>query len=329
MADRHIGAVADNDLLAPVVDVIVVNWNSGSHLRACVAALDQSLLAERLNVVVVDNASSDDSLVGLSASRIRLTLLFNADNRGFARGCNQGAQEGCAPYVLFLNPDVRVTPDTIERAVAYLVDPKQSEIGILGVQLVDAEGLVHRSCARTPSQTALLLRCLFLDRLCPSLVSPHFLFAWDHQDTRTVDQVIGAFLLVRRAVFRQVGGFDPRYFLYYEDVDLCLTARRAGWQVVYFSGVRAEHAGGGSTGGVKGKRLYHLAVSKAEYTAKWHGPLAARLVIMFTLGFEFPTRWLHAVVCRSPQEGRSVRQAMALLCKDLRDLTCRIGVRAR
>jgi GT2 family glycosyltransferase len=313
---------------APNVDIVIVNWNSGACLRECLVALHANAGAERFNLIVVDNASTDGSASDLPIGPTNFTVVQNADNKGFATASNQGAREGRAPYVLFLNPDVRTTGHTVDKATAFLDNPACSDIGILGVQLVDMEGRIQRCCARAPTVVTILLQRLFLDRLCPSLVSPHFLIDWDHLDTRQVDQVMGAFLLIRRALLEQLKGFDERYFLYYEDVDLCLSARRAGWQVVHFAGAHAKHAGGGSTNAVKGRRLYHLAISRAEYTAKWHGRVAAFALIVFTLCFEFPIRWLHAMVARSPQEGRSVFQAIRLFYKDLGNLTCRMGVRA-
>ncbi len=311
----------------PSVDIVIVNWNSGCHLRECVAALDNSTGADRLNLIVVDNASTDRSAIDLVVDRTQLRLLANADNRGFARACNQGAREGTAPYLLFLNPDVRVEASTVETAVASLHDPGHSDVGILGVQLVDNEGRIQRCCARAPTVATLLLHRLFLDRLCPGLVPPHFLTGWDHCGTANVDQVMGAFLLIRRAIFEQLGGFDERFFLYYEDVDLCRAARQAGWRVLYYAGARAIHAGGGSTNSVKAWRLYHLAISRTEYTGKWHGRVAALALIVLTICLELPIRWLHATVARSPQEAKSVLSAMALVCKDLGNLTYRIGAR--
>ena len=309
------------------IDIVIVNWNSGSYLRDCLGALDQGADAGQLNLIVVDNASTDCSATGLAVDRAQLHFIKNAENRGFAKASNQGAWEGSAPYLLFLNPDVRVEADTIKTAVASLDDPDHSDVGILGVQLLDNEGRVQRCCARTPTIATLLLHRLFLDRLCPGLVPPHFLTGWDHLGTAKVDQVMGAFLLVRRAIFERLGGFDERFFLYYEDVDLCRAVRRAGWRVLYFAGARAIHPGGGSTNSVKARRLYHLAISRTEYTAKWHGRVAAFVLIVLTVGFELPIRWLHAMVVRSPQEARSVLSAMALVCKDLGNLTCRIGAR--
>jgi GT2 family glycosyltransferase len=166
---------------------------------------------------------------------------------------------------------------------------------------------------------------LFLDRFYPALVPRHFLSDWDHRDTRSVDQVIGAFLLIRRGLFEKLQGFDERYFLYYEDVDLCLSVRKAGWKVVYFAGARAEHVGGGSTGGAKGRRLYYLTISRTQYTAKWHGKMAAVAVFGLSVILELPIRWLHAIVARPPQERRAVLEAMKLVFKDVGNLTWRRG----
>ena len=307
------------------VDIVIVNWNSGAHLRECLAALDGSPGAQRLNLIVVDNASTDQSAAGLAVDHAKLELLQNPVNRGFAVASNQGARIGSAGYLLFLNPDVRMAAGAVESAVAYLDHPSRANVGIVGAQLLDQEGRIQRCCARTPTVNGLLLHRLFLDRFWPGLVPPHFLSDWDHQETREVDQVIGASLLIRRGLFERLGGFDERFFLYYEDVDLCLRVRRAGSQVMYFVGAKGHHAGGGSTNAVIGRRLYHLSISRADYTAKWHGRLAAWGVIMLTLGAELPIRWLRAILTRSPHEGQSVRQAMVLVCKDLGNRTCRMG----
>jgi N-acetylglucosaminyl-diphospho-decaprenol L-rhamnosyltransferase len=308
----------------PGVDIVIVNWNSRSLLRECLAALDQSDIAERLNVIVIDNASADGSAEGLAVERARFDLVRNAENRGFAAACNQGARRGTAPFLLFLNPDVRVKRDTVATAVRYLNDPVQSGVGIVGAQLLDVEGRVQRSCARAPTTATLLLRSLFLDRLCPALVPPHFLTEWDHGDTRTVDQVMGAFLLIRRELFERLGEFDERFFLYYEDVDLCVAARQAGWSVVHFVGAQAFHEGQGTTSAVKDRRLFHHASSRVEYCAKHHGRMTAIVLVTLLLGVEMPVRWLHATVTRSPQEGWLVIRGMALFWRNLAKLLNRV-----
>jgi GT2 family glycosyltransferase len=316
--------VAGVPKIAPALDIVIVNWNSQSYLRECLASLDQSTIASRLNVVVVDNASRDGSAGGLAVKRIALSVIVNADNLGFAAGCNQGARNAHAPLLLFMNPDVRVEPDELEKAAAYLAEPAHAGVGVLGIQLLDAEGYVQRSCARVPTAARLLLHSLFLDRLCPRLVPPHFLVEWDHADTRPVDQVMGAFLMIRRALFEQLGGFDERFFLYYEDVDLCLRVRQAGWSVVHFAGARAQHIGGGTTRAVTDQRLFYLVTSKVQYAAKRHGLLVAGLLIVFVLFLEMPIRWIYATVTRSPREGWQIVRSATSLWRNLPRLSLRI-----
>src|SRR5262245_11287240 len=301
----------------PTVDIVIVNWNSRRLLRKCLAALDQSTIAERLNVILVDNASTDDSADALATERAQLDIVRNTENRGFAAACNQGAKEGRAPLLLFVNPDVRVRPDTVAAAMRYLDDPRHSGVGVLGVQLTDTDGRVQRCCARTPTAATLLLQTLFLDRLFPALVQPHFLTEWDHDDTRPVDQVMGACLMIRRALFEGLGGFDERFFLYYEDVDLCLAVRQTGWSVVHYAGAQASHTGGGSTAAVKDRRLYHHARSRVAYVAKRHGRGAAILLAGLILFAEMPIRWAHATLTRSPREGWLVIRGMALFWRHL------------
>jgi GT2 family glycosyltransferase len=278
------------------VDVVIVNWNSGAFLRRCLAALDRCTAAERLRAIVVDNASSDRSADGLSAARMRLDVVFNRDNRGFAAACNQGAARGGAACLLFLNPDVEVEADAVANAARCL--DLAPAAGIVGIQLLDAEGNVRRCCARTPTAGAMVLRTLFLDRLVPALVRPHFMLEWDHLDTRPVDQVMGAFLMIRRALFTRLGGFDERFFLYYEDVDLCLAARRAGWTVLHCAAARARHAQGGSTRAIPDARLCRLANSEVRFAAKYYGRASAIMLMLSILSFELPIRLLHAIVVR-------------------------------
>src|SRR5262245_13519336 len=128
------------DAAGASVDVVIVNWNSRQLLRECVSALDQSSIAENLSIIIVDNASTDGSADGLRPLRVRLDLVLNVENRGFAAACNQGAARGRAPYVLFLNPDVLVRPDTVASVARFLDDRTNRGVGIVGAQLLDRNG---------------------------------------------------------------------------------------------------------------------------------------------------------------------------------------------
>jgi GT2 family glycosyltransferase len=286
-----------------LIDVIVVNWNSGPFLRGCLAALAASSIVDRLNVVVIDNSSTDSSACGLARAPLALTIVRNSANRGFAVACNQGASAGNAPFVLFLNPDVTVDGDALESAINGFDDPRHARVGVIGIRLRDQAGGTTRSCARRPTAPAMLLRTLFLDRAAPRLVPPHFLTEWDHGQTRPVDQVMGAFLMIKRDLFERLGGFDERFFLYYEDLDLCLRVLDEGAQVVHVADASATHAGGGTTGGIKDRRFYHEANSRVLFAAKRHGTVVAFTLALLILVFEIPIRALHALMARSLSDG--------------------------
>jgi hypothetical protein len=275
----------------PGLDVVIVSWNCGSYLDACL----QSLRAARCDgfvpggIRVVDNGSSDGSRELLSRQQ-DCRAIFNDSNRGFAAACNQGAREGNGDLILFLNPDVRVGADSLAQAVRYLSDPANRDVGIVGVQLRDEEGNVHRSCARFPTASGLLGHTLHMDRVVSRLVKPHFMVEWDHSSTRDVDQVTGAFFMVRRAVFEQLGGFDERFFVYYEDLDFALRARRLGWKSVYLAAGAAVHIGGGASRQALARRMYYGLCSRSAYARKHFGPGIAALVTSAALTFELMLR---------------------------------------
>jgi GT2 family glycosyltransferase len=296
------------------LDVVVVNWNAGAFLRDCVAALAQADAHRgRFHLVLVDNASGDASLRQLGATPVRTTIGRNAANRGFAAACNQGAREGSAPYLLFLNPDTRVAPTALDEALAFMDDARNATVGILGVQMVNDAGDIARSCSRTPTPGPTLARLLFLDWLFPRLVPPHFLTEWDHRDSRDVEQVIGAFFLVRRPLFERLGGFDERFFVFYEEVDFALRAQRAGARVHYLAGPRVHHAGGGTTRTAPAFTLFLTAQSRALFAFKHFPRPVALLHAIGTLTVEplLRTAWL-ALRGRAAEAGQSLAAARRL-----------------
>ncbi|MCJ2135245.1 glycosyltransferase family 2 protein [Methylobacterium sp. J-026] len=295
------------------LDVVIVNWNGGTLLHACLASLASVQDAGSVQVILVDNASRDDSTSDLPPLPRPLRLIRNAENRGFGRACDQGAAAGDAPAILFLNPDTQVAPDALRLARAALTaDPRT---GIVGAQLVDPEGRTARSCARAPSALGLLGRALALDRI--GLVPPHFLLDWDHAEDRAVDQVMGAFLMIRRDLFRTLGGFDPRFFVYWEDVDLCTRARAAGFCVRHVAGAVARHLGQGTTRQVRARRLFYFLRSQILYAGKHHGAATALAVTAASFGAQVPLRLALALARRAPDEAAAVLRAAGLLAAAL------------
>jgi hypothetical protein len=309
--------------LTAALDVVIVNWNAGEQLRACLASLAASEGAEHLRVVVVDNASGDGSADGLDLPGLALTLLRNRDNLGFARACNQGAVLGSADTILFLNPDTEVSRDGIAIARARL--DAAPGTGIVGARLVDEAGRTHRTCARHPTGLSLIAHTLFLDRLLPGRVRPHFLLDWDHAETRAVDAVMGAFLMIRRPLFARLGGFDERFFVYWEDADLCARASAAGFAVCHVAEAEIRHRGQGTTEAVKDRRLFYFLRAQALYAHKHHGWAAALAVLTAALAVNLPVRLGRALVRGARGDAGAVIRAGRMLVTALPGLLTRGG----
>ncbi len=140
---------------------------------------------------------------------------------------------------------------------------------------------------------------------------------WDHGDTRRVDQVMGAFLMIRTPLFTRLGGFDERYFVYFDDVDLCLSARRAGWDVVHFAGAEADHKGCGTTEGIKDIRLFYALRSRLLFSGKHFGPAATAAVTVASVIAEPLVRMAHALLRGSPKEAAAAWRGTRRLWADL------------
>lgn len=275
-----------------MISVIIVNWNAGRQLATCIQSVLKSSNGLIQKIVVVDNGSTDDSLEQVGAFE-GLEIIRAEENLGFGRACNLGASRCSSEYILLLNPDTEVYERTFDDLRAYLSSGKPQSVGIVGIQLVDETGHVARSCTRFPGPAAFVAGALGLDRLFPRV--GHFMSEWPHDESRVVDHVIGAFYLVRRDIFNALGGFDERFFLYLEDLDLSLRAKKAGWDTVFLANIQAFHAGGGTSRQIKARRLFYATRSKLQYAFKHFSWLGASTVLFTTLFIELLVRTVHAV----------------------------------
>jgi len=306
-------------MTVPSIDIVIVNWNTGAELRECL----NSIIAVSRNgvdlhrTVVVDNASTDGSVDDLRDVGQTVVLIQNLRNRGFAAACNQGAERSAADYLLFLNPDTRLSVGALSGAVAFMSRQEHGRIGILGIQLVDADGRVSQTCARFPTTGRFFAKMFGLDRALPRLFPPHFMVEWDHRDSREVDQVMGAFFLVRRSLFETLGGFDERFFVYFEEVDLSLRAQALGWRTFYLSEEQAYHRGGGATDQVKPTRLFYSLRSRIQYAYKHFNRWSATILTLGTLFIEPVSRAVLAIIRGSPSQLLDTMKGYALLWRAL------------
>jgi N-acetylglucosaminyl-diphospho-decaprenol L-rhamnosyltransferase len=250
------------------VDAVVVSYRSAATLRECVTSL---LAIPSVAVTVVDNASPDDSLATIED--LDAEMIRTARNGGFSYGCNLGAARGDAPFVLFLNPDARMTAGALDALVeALTTDP---EAGLAGPRLREDDGLAW-SQRRFPRLRSTFAQALFLHRLLPRA-------SWTDEVIRepevyerpgSPDWISGACMLVRRDVFEAIGGFDERFFLYCEDTDLCRRVWDAGYAVRFVPAAEVSHVGGASSGAGETRAI--SARSRILYARKHLGPVASR-----------------------------------------------------
>ncbi|HEV2676087.1 MAG TPA: glycosyltransferase family 2 protein [Aliidongia sp.] len=292
---------------AGMIDVIIVNWNSGRHLADCLAALARNNGKGLIkSTIVVDNASSDDSLAVETSPDLPLVVDRVDENLGFGRGCNRGAALGDADFLLFLNPDARVRPGALEAGLSALQNRRAT--GIVGLKLVDHAGETQESCSTFPTASAVLARALALDRLPWLSRFRAFLPKAACIESRAVDQVMGACWFMPRPLFQALGGFDERFFMYYEDADLALRAMQAGRGSWFEISGEVEHIGGGSSGAIPAKRLFYFLQSRFIFAKKHFGYGQYIVVLFATLAIE---PWSRLVLAGWRQGSSGFRSVIA------------------
>ncbi len=270
------------------VTAIIVNYNTKQLLRPCIDALRAGADGLNLQIVIVDNASRDGSVELLKREFGDCELLINELNVGFGRANNQALAAVAGRHVLLLNTDAFVPPGSVTETVRFL--DAHPRCGVLGVRLVGRDGELQPSCRYFPTPWNGFLMQVGLTRWFPRtrLVDD---MVWDHASVRECDWVPGCYYLVPKTVLDQVGLFDPRFFMYYEEVDHCKAVKAAGWQVVYYPYATVVHLGGESAksdGAITaaGRQISSLQIeSSLLYYRKHYGRagLAAALMLS-TLG---------------------------------------------
>lgn len=272
------------------LSIVIVNWNAGSQLRDCVTSiLTSNQSCFKLDkIIVVDNASTDDSL-SLLPQNERMIVVRNQVNFGFGKACNIGAREAKSDLLLFLNPDTKLELLTLDQAIKFYINNSViMQFGILGVKLVYDNGLIQKSCSRFPS-----VKSEFFDRTGLSKLFPAKSFHMNeflHQSSQFVDQVMGAFFLTSKNLFDELDGFDESFFVYYEEVDFSYRARELGYTSYFLAETSAMHVGGGCSQQVKATRLFYSLNSRLIYAKKHFSTLDYLLVSGLTLFVEPLTR---------------------------------------
>jgi GT2 family glycosyltransferase len=268
------------------VSILVVSYNTGYLLDRMFAALNAATASLRVETIVIDNASTDDSIDILESKYASVTLIKNDTNVGFGRANNQAIPLVRGRYVLLLNTDAFVAPATLVQTVDFM--DNNAACGVLGVKLVGADGTLQPSCRYFPTPWNVFLARSGLARFFPTagLVDD---MNWDHASIRQCDWVPGCYYLVRTEVIRRVGLFDPRFFLYYEEIDHCRRVKEAGWNVTFYPLTEVVHIGGESAKSESeltssGRQISSLQIeSELLYFRKYFGRIGALASVLLSL----------------------------------------------
>jgi len=255
------------------ISIIIVNWNTRELLGRCLESVRATVRGLSSEIIVVDNASTDDSPRMVREKFPQVHLVENRENVGFAHANNQAIQRCTGKYILLLNPDTIVESGALQALVDFL--DKHPEAGAAGARILNPDGSLQVSSHPRPTLSRELWRLFHFDALLPYAVYP--LTKWETNQPREVDVLMGACLLLRKEVLDQVGFLDDDYFIYSEEVDLCYRIQRAGWRICWVPQAEVVHFGGQSTQQVPIEMFLNLYHSKIKYFRKHYGWSAGQI----------------------------------------------------
>ncbi|OHB44439.1 MAG: hypothetical protein A2Y13_08555 [Planctomycetes bacterium GWC2_45_44] len=215
------------------LSIIIVNYNTAGFLSQCLASCYKADCRDAFEVIVVDNASSDDSCIIVERDFPQAKLIKNKKNCGFAAANNQGFKISQGRHILFLNPDTVVNPGTFEKMICFL--DKNPDAGAAAPKLLYPDNSLQFSSRSFYNIRTILLKRTFFGKIFPKskILRDYLMADWNHNDIRAIDWALAACLMVRKDLFGKIGGFDEGYRLYFEDVDLCYRIDKAGYKIYY------------------------------------------------------------------------------------------------
>jgi N-acetylglucosaminyl-diphospho-decaprenol L-rhamnosyltransferase len=265
------------------LSIVIVSWNVRDLLRRCLHSILDVSHSMHVEVVVVDNASTDGSSDMVQAEFPGVHIVANSENRGFPAANNQGLAVAQGRYVLLLNPDTEVIEDGLATLAAFA--EAHPDVGMVGPQLLYPDGSVQSSRRRFPTLATAVFESTWLEPYAlRRLLKRYYVLDRPDDAVQDVDWVTGAAMMARREAVEQVGPLDEGFFMYSEELDWCRRFREAGWRVVYLPTARVIHHEGKSSEQVVTARHIHFQTSKVRYFRKHHGRIAAEALRLFLLG---------------------------------------------
>jgi GT2 family glycosyltransferase len=267
------------------LSIIIVSWNVKDIVCGCLDSIISHPAVFPYEIIVVDNASQDGTPECIRKKYPQIRRIENTENYGFARANNQGADMADGQYLFFLNPDTILFQDTLNKLIDFM--DNNPDIAMSGPRILNDDNTLQESVRNFPSWRGAFYRFTILKYL--GLFKSHFekwhSRGFDYDKQAGIEQLIGAAMIIRKETFEQVGRFDERYFMYYEEVDLCKRLKDSGLRVIYYPGSQLIHLGGKSAKQIPAKTRFMMLRSLLLYFHKNSSTFSYMLLsILFKIG---------------------------------------------
>jgi hypothetical protein len=305
------------------LSVIIVTWNSQRFIENCLDSVLREVNRMNYEIFIVDNASEDLTVELIQSRFPEITLIKNEKNVGFAAANNQAIHQSTGELVLLINPDAVILPGALMKMMAFI--EQNPSVGIVGPKILNDDGSIQYTCARKlPSLLTETWALSGLDkRFRHSRVFGRYLMSyWDHQDSRYVELISGACMMVRREIFQRCGPLDDRFFFMYEDVEFCHRVLQQGYKIYYLADAVVRHAEGRSrtinieTHYRTALYTYHSMMQYYALTRGWFYTLLLRMILgvgrALLLVRQF-MRWILASPTQRPQAQKKLEMYYKIL----------------
>jgi GT2 family glycosyltransferase len=271
-----------SSFLRPLVSVVIVSWNARDYLSKCLESLTAEVCSYPMEIIVVDNASTDGSPECVEKNFPHVRLIRNSENLGFAKANNIGILAGKGQYFCLVNSDVVVLKDCISILVDYC--ESHTEVGMVGPRVIGGDGKLQRSCRGFPTVWNMFCRALALDTLFPKskLFCGFTISYWAQDSLRPVDILSGCFWLIRQRALSEVSLLDENFFMYGEDMDWCRRFWDKGWKLVFVPEAHAIHYGGASSANAPVRFYIERHRADLLYWRKHHSRFSVACYFMVT-----------------------------------------------
>ncbi len=264
------------------LSIIIVSYNAKEHLKNCLNSVYSNCHISDFETIVVDNSSVDGSPEMIRTEFPHVRLIENEENLGFARANNIAIRESTGKYILLLNNDTILMPDSID--IMTIIMDNSPDTGVLGCQLVNRDESLQESFNRVPDIFTEFIRKSIYNQSIGSMnnVFGKYLYK-KYQREQDVDWVTGSCMMIRKKVLEEVRLLDENFFMYFEDVDLCCRIRKNGWKIKYTPVAKVVHIGGRSVQSNVTKAFMEYRMSQLYFYKKYHGTLNLQILKIYLL----------------------------------------------